>query len=174
MTTNQQEIIKEQVRFYSDRYRKTVDFQEPSAQAFLDSLDVPQLSDGQKTSIEGALTEEELTRALKRMKNGSSPGLDGITIAFITFFWCKVKDMVLNSLNAAFTKGEMSITQKRTVITLIHKGKQLPRDDLNNWRPISLTNSDYKPLPKSLAIRLSSVISSIVNEDQVGFLKVEI
>ena len=79
--------------------------------------------------------------------------------------------MVLNSLNAAFTKGEMSITQKRTVITLIHKGKQLPRDDLNNWRPISLTNSDYKLLPKSLAIRLSSVISSIVNEDQVGFLK---
>ena len=36
VTTNQQEIIKGEVRFYSDRYRKTVDFQEPSAQAFLD------------------------------------------------------------------------------------------------------------------------------------------
>ena len=82
--------------------------------------------------------------------------------------------MVLNSLNAVFTKGEMSITQKRAVITLIHKGKQLPRDYRNNWRPISLTNSDYKLLPKSLAIRLSSVLCSIVNEDQVGFLKVEI
>ena len=171
VTTNQQEIIKEQVRFDSDRYRKTVDFQEPSAQAFSDGIDVPQLSDEQKTSIEGALTEEELTRALKRMKNGSSPGLDGITTAFIKFFWCKVKDTVLNSLNAAFTKGKMSIIQKRAVITLIHKGKQLPRDDLNNWRPISLTNSDYKLLAKSLAIRLSSVISSIINEDQVGFLK---
>ena len=83
VTTNQQEIIKEQVRFHSDRYRKTVDFQEPSAQAFLDGTDIPQLSDEQKTSTEGALTEEELTRALKRMKNGSSPGLDGITAAFI-------------------------------------------------------------------------------------------
>ena len=79
--------------------------------------------------------------------------------------------MVLNSLNSAFKKGEMSITQKRAVITLTHKGKQLPRDDLNNWRPISLTNSDYKLLAKSLSIHLSSVISSIVNEDQVGFLK---
>ena len=96
------------------------------------------MSDEQKTSIENALTEEDLTRALKRMKNGSSPGLDGIITAFIKFFWCKVKDVVLNSLNAAFTKGEMSSTQKRAVITLIHKGKQLPRDDLNNWRPISL------------------------------------
>ena len=171
VTTNQQEIIKGEVRFYSDRYRKTVDFQEQSAQAFLDGTDVPQLSDEQKTSIQGALTEEELTGALKRMKNGSPPGLDGITTACIQFFWCKVKDMVLNSLNAAFTKGEMSITQKRAVITLIHKGKQLHRDDLNNWRPITLTNSDYKLLAKSLAIHLSSVISSIVNEDQVGCLK---
>ena len=171
VTTNQQEIIKEQVRCYSDKYRKTADFQEPSAQACLDGRDVPRLSDEQKTNTDGALTEEDLTRALKRMKNGSSSGLDGITTAFINFFWCKVKDMVLNSLNAAFTKGEMSITQKRAVITLIHKGKQLPRDDLNNWRPISLTNSDYKLSAKSLAIRVPSVISSIVNEDQVRFLK---
>ena len=83
VTPNEQEIIKEQVRLYSDRYRKTVDFQEPVAQAFLDGIDVPQLSDEQKTSTEGAVTEEEFTRALKRMKNGSSPGLDGITTAFI-------------------------------------------------------------------------------------------
>jgi len=79
--------------------------------------------------------------------------------------------MVLNSLNAAYTMGEMSITQKCAVITLIHKGKQLLRDDLNNWRPISLTNSDYKLLAKRLAIHLSSTVSSIVNEDQVRFLK---
>ena len=79
--------------------------------------------------------------------------------------------MVLNPFNAAFTKGEVSTAQKRAVITLIHKGKQLPRDDLNNWRTISLTNSDYELLAKSLAVRLSSVISSTVNEDQVGFLK---
>ena len=39
VTTKQQEIIKEQVRCHSDKYRKTVDFQEPSAQAFLDGDD---------------------------------------------------------------------------------------------------------------------------------------
>ena len=39
VTTQQQEIIKEQVRCYSDRHRKTVDFQKPSAQAFLDGDD---------------------------------------------------------------------------------------------------------------------------------------
>ena len=58
VTTNQQEMIK--VRFHSDRYRKTVDFQEPSAHAFLDGTDIPQLSDEQKTSTEGALTRKSL------------------------------------------------------------------------------------------------------------------
>jgi len=84
-----------------------------SVHAFLDVIDVPQLLDEQKTSIKGALPEEELTRALKRMKKRFISRLDGITTAFIKLFWCKVKDMVLNSLNAAFTKGEMSATQKR-------------------------------------------------------------
>ena len=83
--TIQQEIIKEHVRFYSDRcrktvrfysnrYRKTVDVQELSTLAFLDGIDIPQLPEEQKTSTEGALTEEGITRALKRMKNTSSPG----------------------------------------------------------------------------------------------------
>jgi len=82
--TTQQAIIKEQIRFYSDRYRKTdfiaIDterqlmFQNLSHRAFLDGIDIPQLPEEQKTSTEGALTEEGITRALKRMKNTSSPG----------------------------------------------------------------------------------------------------
>jgi hypothetical protein len=54
---------------------------------------------------------------------------------------------------------------------LIHKGKDLPRDNLNNWRPISLTNTDYKLVAKYLAIRLCRVISIIIDEDQIGFIK---
>ena len=55
--TTQQEIIKEQVRFYCDRcrktvkiysnrYRKTVNVQELSTRAFLDGIDIPQLNSG--------------------------------------------------------------------------------------------------------------------------------
>lgn len=86
-------------------------------------------------------------------------------------FWSKVKDLVFASLSASFQAGEMSPTQKRAVISVIHKGKDLPRDNLNNWRPISLTNTDYKIFAKCLAHRLGSVVSSIISEDQVGFIK---
>ena len=52
----------------------------------------------------------------------------------------------------------------------------LPKKDkdlrhLANWRPVSLLNTDYKILTKLLAIRLQKVIPSIINSDQVGYIK---
>ena len=51
------------------------------------------------------------------------------------------------------------------------KGNKLDKEDLNNWRPITLTNTDYKILAKVLAERLSGVIPKLVSEDQVGFIR---
>ena len=42
---------------------------------------------------------------------------------------------------------------------------------LNNWRPVSLLNTDYKILTKALAIRLQKVITKLVDSDQVGYIK---
>ena len=47
------------------------------------------------------------------------------------------------SFNEAFQNEKLSVSQRRAVITLIHKDKNLTKDELNNWRPISLTNRDY-------------------------------
>ena len=45
------------------------------------------------------------------------------------------------------------------------------RDQLGNWRPISLTNTDYKILAKALSGRLQTVIKSSIHEDQVGCVR---
>ena len=65
----------------------------------------------------------------------------------------------------------MSTSQKKAIVTLIHNGKDLPKEDLNNWRPISLTNTDYKIMAKAIANRLSKVINKLIEPDQVGFMK---
>ena len=67
--------------------------------------------------------------------------------------------------NSAFENGHLSSSQRKAVITLIHKGKDLARDNLKNWRHISLTNSDYKLLAKCLALRLGNVINDVVSGD---------
>ena len=65
----------------------------------------------------------------------------------------------------------MSQTQKRGIITLIHKGKNVSRANLANWRPITLLNTDYKILAKVLAKRLNTVLTKLIANDQCGFIK---
>ena len=48
------------------------------------------------------------------------------------------------------------------------KGKD--RLDIANWRPITLLNTDYKLLTKTLGHRLKTVLPSLINKDQNGFI----
>ena len=43
------------------------------------------------------------------------------------------------------------------------------REDISNWRPISLLNVDYKIIAKILAERLKSVLPNIIYPDQNGY-----
>lgn len=86
-------------------------------------------------------------------------------------FWIKIKDLLVSSFSEAFQYGQLSISQRRGVITLIHKGKQLAKDEIGNWRPISLTNTDYKILAKALSLCMQGVVKDVINEDQVGYIK---
>ena len=43
--------------------------------------------------------------------------------------------------------------------------------NLKNWRPIKLTNVDYKIFPKLLAVRLQKIIKTIIHKNQSGFIK---
>ena len=52
----------------------------------------------------------------------------------------------------------------------------LPKKDkdlryLKSWRPVFLLATDYKILAKALAMKLQMVISDIVSNDQVGYIK---
>lgn len=128
------------------------------------------LNEDDKKHCEGILTIDECAKALNDMKNGKSPGSDGFTAEFYKHFWPKIGKYVLESLNYAYVKGELSVDQRRGIITLIpKKGKK--RILLKNWRPISLLNTDYKILTKSLAFRLKKVLPSIIDHDQTGFLE---
>ena len=157
--------------FFLNRYRDTTNFNEESANEFVNNLQIPKLTEAEKIQLECNITEKELGIALKGLNNKSAPGSDGLTASFYKFFWCQIKDMVTNSITHAYEAGELSISQKKAIITLIHKGKELAKDNINNWRPISLTNTDYKILAKLLTNRLSKVISNIIDPDQVGFMK---
>jgi hypothetical protein len=54
------------------------------------------------------------------------------------------------------------------MLTLLHKGGD--RDNIRNWRPITLLNSDYKIISKLLANRMKPVLNKIIHTDQKVFV----
>ena len=173
LITNQHDIRNAQRDFYKKLYR-VEDGNRPldnHLNIFLKDSNVPTLTNDEMKSCEGKISIEEAAHALKNMNNGSSPGPDGLSTEFYKIFWKELKDIVVKSYNESFKTGSLSFTQTSAILTLIHKGKELQRNKLKNWRPIPLTNTDYKLLAKCLANRVSNVIDSIISEDQVGYIK---
>ena len=160
------DIIKEVKMFYERLYsdRQLEDCE------ILDLVeDIPTLTVQEKTSLEGEITLDEASVALKSMKNNKSPGSDGFTVEFFKFFWRQLGAFVVKSLNNGFRKGELSSTRKEGIIICIPKGNK-SKDLIKNWRPISLLNVVYKIGSTCIANRLKRVLPSLISEDQTGFM----
>lgn len=113
------------------------------------------------------MTLEECSKALKELSNGKSPGSDGLPAEFYKMFWVEIGPLLLETFAYSFETGELSIDQRRGIITLIPKQDKDLRS-LNNWRPLTLLNTDYKILAKILANRLQLVMNTIIDTDQTG------
>ena len=74
------------------------------------------------------------------------------------------------NINYGFEKRQLSICQRRGIITLVPK-KDKPTNLLGNLRPISLLNTDYKIATKAIAKRLEAVLPLVINADQTGYIK---
>lgn len=77
---------------------------------------------------------------------------------------------MIGSFNHAFHSGTLSISQRRGTISLIAK-KAKDTSLLENLRPISLLNIDYKILTNVIAKRLDTLLPKVINPDHTGYLK---
>ena len=159
--------IKEEVQNFYESLYKSQDVEECEIRELIKNI--PTLSFEQSNEIEGKITLEEATAALKNMKNNKSPGSDGYPAEFFKVFWKDLGAFVVRSLNEGFEEGELSTTQKEGVIICIPKGEK-PREYVKNWRPISLLNVVYKIGSACIANRIKKVLPALINEDQSGFI----
>ena len=166
----EKEILKAIHAFYEDLYSsKTITSQE-QFDLFVRNLNFPQLSDEDRDEIEGPLTLEECKTVLESFQENKSPGEDGFTVEFYKYFFDSIGGHLLESLNSAYEVGELSISQRRGVITLIPKDES-DLVDLQNWRPVTLLNTDYKIASKPLARRIETILPKLIHPDQTGFIK---
>ena len=110
----------------------------------MNNIEIPKLSETEQAVCEGYVTKSECEQAIKSMKVNKSPRDDGIPIEFYTTFWIDINQILIAMFNESFDSKELPTSLQRAVISLIFKkGK---KEDIANYRPISLANIDYKIL----------------------------
>ena len=99
------------------------------------------------------------------MKNGKSPGNNGLTNEFYTAFFGELGSLLLKTFNHSFVKSELCSSRKQAVITLIQK-KDRDIMLIKNWRPISFITVDIV----ALAFRVKKVLPSLIYYDQTALI----
>ena len=156
--------------FYNQLYTSQ---NQPSAERFSNFSDyesLPKLDNEKQNLCEGVITAEECLAALKTFQHNKTPGTDGLTAEFYLCFWNDISGPLIGCLNHGALLGELSISQRQGIISLIPKKKKDPLL-LKNWRPISLLNTDYKLATKCIATRLEKVLPHLIQSDQTGYIK---
>ncbi len=126
-------------------------------------------SETQKLYCDDKITQNEVKRVIDCLKTEKSPGSDGLTPEFYKTFWPLIKDLFMNMIQETFEHGELPYSMRKALLALLYKKGDITL--LKNYRPISLTNYDYKIICFTLTNRLQKVIKSLVHEDQTGYIK---
>ncbi|KAM7313253.1 hypothetical protein ISCGN_003130 [Ixodes scapularis] len=107
----------------------------------------------------------ELWNVLKRMKNGSAPGPDGLPTKFYRTFWHILGNFFTAVVGVYFEDLFLPPSFRLGRIVLLPK-EGGDHADPGAWRPITLLNSDYKLLAATLASSLQAFLPELVNPRQ--------
>ena len=136
---------------------------------YLSSVVLPSLAEDKKNICEVLISMRECEIVINEMKSNKAPGKYGIPIEFYKIFWKQLGSSLVGMYNDSFEKNEMPVSMRKSVTTLIHK--KYDKSDTYNYRPISLTNTDYRILAGVLSNRLQAVLKDIVGPNQVAYIK---
>ena len=126
------------------------------------------LSNEDRDSISGGVTEEEIKTALWSLKAFKAPGPDGLHAGFYQRFWLIVGKSVIEEVQRVFRERKIPTYLNQTHIALIPK-IQGP-ETLGNFRPISLCNTVYKIVTKTIVARLRPHLDKLISPLQTAFV----
>jgi len=174
IVTGQENVLKEQVKYYHHLYETKINPFDPGSRDKLLDLffvedDHPKINNDNVPLLNVDISVEEVFNILSSFQEGKSPGTDGLTKEFYVYFWEYINIPLINSFRYSLETGSLSMDQKRGIINLIPK-KDKDTLILNNWRPLTLLNTDYKILAKLLATRLKATLRDFISDDQTGFV----
>ena len=151
---------------FRDRFARCTDLPLREFRSYL--ADFPRPGVAEAASCEGVDTECEVRDALKQVGLNKSPGLDGLPYEVYLRMPHMFVPILTDMFNHWFSQGAIPGSVTKGVITLLKKGVRHVWEGLDDYRPITLLNTQLKILARVLANRLQLVISDLIGPDVKG------
>ena len=147
---------------FRDRFARSPDLPIRKFRSYL--ADFPRLGVAEAASCEGVVTECEVRDALKQVGLNKSPGLDGLSYEVYLRISHMFVPILTDVFNHWFAQGAIPGSVTKGVITLLKRGGRHVWEGLDDYRPITLLNTELK-------IRLQLVIRDLIGPEQTFAVK---
>lgn len=118
------------------------------------------------------ITNDEIFEAMSTLKLKKTPGTDGLPAEFYLTYAQDSSSTIVKTLGIVFrnaiAREKMSNHQRKGKGILLHKKGDKKR--LDNYRPLTMLNTDYKIFSLFIARRLKKVLPLIIGKEQQGFI----
>ena len=108
---------------------------------------------------------EELELIIKDCEKNKSPGLDGLPYEFYQENWAIIKEDLLGIYKCQLNRKKLINSNREGVTRLAPKVDGVPT--VEELRPITLLNSDYKILAKWFVMRMKPVLPKVIKSGQL-------
>ena len=125
------------------------------------------LTAGSAASLEAEITIEEVRAAMASLSSGKSAGPDGLPNEFYKWMGETIAPTLTEALRQAHEDRLLPETLGTGYVSLLYKKKE--RDNIKNYRPITLLNCDYKILTRILCKRMQKVMHEVTSIENTGF-----
>ena len=123
------------------------------------------LSDSDRDKLHVNINMEELSEVLKNADNNKSPGLDGLQYEFYKAVWSVIGEDFMKILQCQLDRIKLIDSDTIGATRLASKVNGIPQVD--ELRPITLLNTDYKILTKIFVLRLLPILLFIIKSGQL-------
>ncbi|CAI5483135.1 unnamed protein product [Closterium sp. Yama58-4] len=126
------------------------------------------LSQKSAEAVCAAWSEEEVKAAFRSMAKNKAPRKDGLPKELFEFHWDILGKHFMKLVDSFAATATLPTSTKDAVTILLHK--KGGRDQLENYRPITLLSFTYKVIARVVADRMKRVLHEVISPEQYGFL----
>ena len=115
--------------------------------------------------MEDEATLDEIEYVVKHCSANKAPGLDGLSYEFYQATWLLIRETFLKVIQCQLNRVRIVESNTLGATRLCSKVEGVPKVD--ELRPITLLNCDYKILSKLLVLRIKPVLPKVIKSGQL-------